>query len=269
MKNIELSIIIVNYNGKEYLKDCFDSIEKYCSKVHHEIIVVDNLSTDGSQDYIRQNFPNVHLIENKENTGFAKGNNIGVRKAQGEVILLLNNDTILCNDFTPIIEEVKKDDVGAATIKMLNGDKKYTPSFGKFPTPFGLLRIANMNDNRKDLVSGDFRKEVYHMDWVSGSFLLVTKEDWNQVGGLDEDYFMYVEDVDFCKKLQNLGKKMLLYPAYSYIHFVGFNSSREFKLIKGYKIYASKHFSFFKRTVGRSMLVINTLVKRFKLSVMK
>jgi len=262
MKNIELSIIIVNYNGKEYLKNCFNSIEKYCSKVNHEIIVVDNLSTDGSQDYIKQNFPYVHLIESKENTGFAKGNNIGVRKAQGEVILLLNNDTILCDDFTPILEEVKKDDVGTATIKMLNGDKKYTPSFGRFPTPFGLLRIANMNDNREDLVSGNFIKKVYDMDWISGSFLLVTKEDWDQVGGLDEDYFMYVEDVDFCKKLQNLGKKMLFYPAYSYIHFVGFNPSRELKLINGYKIYSKKHFNVVNATLAKICLHINYVYKR-------
>jgi GT2 family glycosyltransferase len=262
MQAIELSIIIVNYNGEIYLNDCLNSIEKHCTSFSYEVILVDNASSDNSVAFLKKQHPNIHLIESKQNLGFAGGNNLGVKKAQGEVLLLLNNDTILNDDFSSVVAEVKRDEVGAATILMLDGDQKYVPSFGKFPSPVGLLKIANTIDTRPDLVSGKFTQSVYKMDWISGSFLLVKKKDWDAVNGLDEDYFMYVEDVDFCKKLHNLNKEILFYPEYSYIHFVGFNPKRELKLIKGYQIYCDKHFSKVNAAIGKLCLKINYAYKR-------
>ncbi len=262
MVRVDLSIIIVNYNGKHYLKECLQSIKTHCSSLAYEVVIVDNLSTDGSQEFIKSKFSWVRLIENNSNDGFAKANNLGVEIAKGEVILLLNNDTVLVQDFSNLVSEVKKESIGAITIQMLNGNEEYTPSFGKFPSPFSLLKIANMNDNRSDLVSGNFNKTVYSMDWISGSFVLTKKSDWDLVGGLDEDYFMYVEDVDFCRKLKNHHKQILFYPDYRYIHFVGFNSSRELKLIKGYHIYCEKHFKGLNAVIGKMMLRINYVYKR-------
>lgn len=262
MQAIELSIIIVNYNGKHFLKECLESIKIHCSSLSYEVIIVDNLSTDGSQKLIKSTFPEVHLIENQSNDGFARGNNLGVRKAKGEVILLLNNDTILKDDLSEVVAEVKKEEVGAATIQMQDSDEKYVPSFGKFPSPLGLLKIASTIDTRPDLISGKFTKLVYAVDWISGSFLLVKKKDWNALGGLDEDYFMYVEDVDFCKKIHNLNKPILFYPEYSYIHFVGFNPKRELKLINGYKIYCDKHFNPLNAVIGKLCLKINYVYKK-------
>ncbi|MFD2566651.1 glycosyltransferase family 2 protein [Pseudotenacibaculum haliotis] len=258
---MELSIIIVNYNGKHYLEDCIKSISKFCT-VTHEIIIVDNLSTDGSQLFIKEKFPSVVLIENSENAGFAKANNIGAQKAKGKNILLLNNDTILMNEIDSLLAKLDRKEVGAIGIKMLNGDKEYTHSVGRFPTPIGLLKLTSLNEKRPDIVTGNFTKDEYEVDWIGGSFVLITKENWDKVGGLDEDYFMYVEDVDFCKKLQKEGKQILFCSNYSYIHFVGFNPSRELKLINGYKIYSSKHFSFVNATLAKISLTINHVYKR-------
>lgn len=258
----ELSIIIVNYNGKDYLKDCLGSISKCCT-VSHEVILVDNASSDGSQEYIKENFPKVVLIENTENSGFAKANNIGVEKSIGKNILLLNNDTILLDTIDPLLKEVAPNDIGAITIKMLNGDKQFIAPYGKFPTPLNLIKLANLNEKREELRTGNFTKEKYAVDWITGSFLLLKRKDWDLVHGLDEDYFMYVEDVDFSKKLQKRGKKILFYANYSYIHFVGFNPKREIKLIEGYKIYARKHFSRLGNLMAQLMLSFNLFIKAY------
>jgi GT2 family glycosyltransferase len=258
----ELSIIIVNYNGKEYLKNCLESISKCCT-VSHEVILVDNASTDGSQSFLKKNHPEVVLIENTTNTGFARANNLGVEKSTGKNILLLNNDTILLDSIDPLLKEITHENIGAITIKMLNGDKQFIAPYGKFPTPMNLIKLANLNEKREELRSGDFCKEKYKVDWITGSFLLIKRKDWDLVNGLDEDYFMYVEDVDFSKKLQKQGKEILFYANYSYIHFVGFNPKREIKLIEGYKIYAKKHFSVLGNIMAQLMLSFNLFIKKY------
>lgn len=261
-KNIALSVILINYNGKKYLQDCLESISKCCDE-SHEVILVDNASTDGSQEYIKENFPEVILVENLSNMGFAKANNIGVEKSTGKNILLLNNDTILLDTIDPLLKEIEMEEVGAITIKMLNGKKEFIAPYGKFPTPTNLVKLANLNEKREELRTGNFTKDIYNVDWITGSFILVKRKDWDLVDGLDEDYFMYVEDVDFSKKLQKRGKKILFYANYSYIHFVGFNPNREIKLIEGYKIYARKHFNVYGNLVAQQMLSFNLFIKAY------
>lgn len=263
LNKIELSIIIVNYNGLKYLKDCFDSIYTYCNDISFEIIVVDNNSSDESCDFIKKEYPKIILIESKENLGFAGGNNLGVKKAVGKYLLLLNNDTILLNTISPAITSLKEDEsVGVVGVKMLNKNKEYLPSVGKFPSPLKLLKFSFLDEKRKEFLKGDFSKKQYFVDWVTGAFIVVSKELYQKVNGLDEDYFMYVEDVDFCKKIKNLGKKILFIPQVSYIHFVGFNSNREPKLINGYKIYANKHFNFVNTILAKLSLQINYVYKK-------
>lgn len=259
---MQLSIIIVNYNGKHFFKDCIESIHRYCSSFSFEIIVVDNNSTDGSQEYIRLNYPEIRLFAEVENLGFGKGNNLGVKKAKGKNILLLNNDTILLENLAPILEAVKKEEIGIIGIKMLNGDKEYTPSVGKFPKPLGLLKLSTLNYQNEEFVNGDFTKKSYQVDWVSGSFMMIKKIDWNLVYGFDEDFFMYVEDVDLCKRMSDLGKKNIFLSNYTYIHFVGFNKSREIKLITGYKLYSSKHFNLVSSILAKFFLKINYAYKK-------
>ncbi len=259
-----LSIIIVNYNGKNFLKACIDSIDNYLQSIRYEVVIIDNNSTDDSVSFLKKNYPTLSLIENKRNVGFAAANNQGVRMAAGETLLLLNNDTVLMGDISEALRLLNEDDtIGAVGIKMLDGNKNYLPSFGKFPKPFNLLRISNLSYQFEEAQSGEFRsKDPRDVDWISGAFLLTKKRYWNTVGGLDEDYFMYVEDVDFCKKLQYIQLKSVFLPDPFFVHHVGFNSKREHLLIKGYSIYASKHFNTFEEKIAKLLLYINYAFKK-------
>ena len=194
--------------------------------------------------------------------GFGKANNLGVSKAIGENILLLNNDTILLQDIQPVVDEIENNNIGVVGIKMLNGNKQYTPSVGKFPRALDLLKLSNLNDKRHEFITGNFTKNNYQVDWVSGSFMMIKKEVWNLVKGFDEDFFMYVEDVDLCKRISNLGKKIIFLTHISYIHFVGFNQSREVKLITGYKLYSNKHFNSINSILAQISLKINYAYKK-------
>jgi GT2 family glycosyltransferase len=262
MMKKELSIIIVNYNGEKYLRDCIKSIYKYCSSIDFEIVIVDNKSTDASVTFIKQNFPEIFLIESNINLGFAGGNNLAVKQSTGKNILLLNNDTILQQEISPVLEELKKQNVGIVGVRMLDGNKNYLTSVGKFPKPFSLIKFSLLEEKRREFVTGNFSNKIFFVDWVTGAFLLTTKKIWNQVNGLDEDYFMYVEDVDFCKKVSKLNYKTVFLSTVSYIHFVGFNKTREIKLINGYKLYSSKHFNLVSSILAKICLNINYVYKK-------
>ncbi len=261
---IKLSIVIVNYNGENYLANCLDSIKKHCASFHYEIIIVDNNSTDKSIALIEDKFSEVMLIKNNYNAGFAKGNNIASNIAKGEYLLLLNNDTILLSDFYPLFLYFENDpNIGALGIKMLDGYGKFIPSFGKFPRPFRLLKLSWLNYNSKEFVNGTFNNDdIVKVNWLSGAFLLTKTSLYRMVNGLDEDYFMYVEDVDFCRKLKNIEKIAIFVPSISFIHYVGFNKSRENLLIKGYSIFATKHFNTFEKNVAKLSLYINYAFKK-------
>lgn len=262
MNSIELSIIIVNFNGKKYLEDCFNSIYKQTFGINIEVIVFDNNSSDDSVRYIKKNYPKINLIESKENLGFAKGNNKAVVQSKGKNILLLNNDTVLLDHIKPVLDLLNNDDNGAIGIKMLNGDKQYTVSVGKFPKPHQLIKFSLLNEKREEFLNDNFKNQPYLVDWVTGAFLLTKRSLWEKVNGLDEDYFMYVEDVDFCKKISNEGKKILFLPNISFVHYVGFNPKREVRLINGYKIYSKKHFSFINAILANTSLSINYVYKK-------
>ena len=261
----QLSVVIVNYNGVSFLKECINSLRDNLSGISFEIIVVDNNSEDESCQFLKQYFPEVKLIESKENLGFGRGNNLGVENAKGEAILLLNNDTILLNSLLPAIETLySKSENGIVSINMLDGEKQYLSAVGRFPSPFRMIKIAFLKDRRKDFQKGKFIDDLYEVDWVCGAFMLIRKTDYEAVNGFDIDYFLYVEDVDLCKKMKDLGKKCIFRPDLSYIHFVGFNKSRGHLLLKGYEIYALKHFNWFGKIIAKIMISINIAFKTLK-----
>ncbi len=259
-----LSIIIVNYNGEKYLKECIDSIYEKNASLSFEIIIFDNNSQDGSITSVKRNFPEVVIYENDQNIGFAAANNRAVNMASGTYILLLNYDTVLQDRLDELIKVIEEDDnIGALGIKMLNGHEEYIPSFGKFPSPFNLFRISNLNYTSNVFLSGDFEGErKISVNWISGAFLLTKKEYYQRVDGLDESFFMYVEDVDFCKKLNDINLKTVYYPKQSFVHYVGFSPNRESLLIKGYAIYASKHFNKFEEKFANTLLYFNYAFKK-------
>jgi GT2 family glycosyltransferase len=189
---IVLSIIIVNYNGKKIIESCIESIKEYLS-VPYEIIIVDNASTDGSQKYITHKFPDINLISNRENEGFAKGNNIGVQHSKGKYILLLNNDAYLSQDMKPLIDLMESDrKIGVAGIKMYGKENEYRYSAGFFPVAWRLFKISTLYVKRDGFKEGKFidiensSSPYYEVDWVEGSFMLTRSSLWNLVGGLDE-----------------------------------------------------------------------------------
>ncbi len=268
--NIELSVIIVNYNGLKYLKDCLDSLYKNLEEITFEIIIIDNNSVDASCDYLKTNFPEVKLIESKINYGFGKGNNEAVKTAKGNYVLLINNDTIVLDKIKPVLNFSKSNnDIGVVGVNMLNKNKEYLPAAGNFPNYRNMFQFKKLLDLGPEFKKGKFSKESYKVDWLSGSFLLLSKDTYVKINGFDEDYFMYVEDVDFCKKIANIGLKRVFIPNINYIHFVGFNSKKNPMLVKGYKIYIQKHFKGIRKFFIYSILQINSIVKELKVAFKK
>lgn len=225
-----LSIIIVNYNGKKFLKECLDSVEEF-THFSHEVIVVDNASSDGSCEYLKAEFPYVLLIESEKNLGFTGGNNLGAKYASGELLLLLNNDTRLLNSIEPAVVEFRNDErLGALGCMMSFGDGRFQPSIGFESTPLrlvlswlGLGRFSFLPDIFKR-VEVDERKYARRRDnvaWVSGAFLMTRKDLWGKLGGLDETYFMYMEDVDYCKRVRGEGFRVAYIPEVRIVHYMG------------------------------------------------
>lgn len=264
----ELSVIIVNYNGLKYLKKCLESLTQKLSGIVFEIVIIDNDSKDESCSFIKQNFPTIKLIESKINFGFGKGNNEAVKQASGEYLLLINNDTIVLDDLSPALDVLKNDkSIGVLGINMLNANEDYIPAAGNFPNIKNMFRFQKLLDLGSEFQKGIFLKNQYEVDWLSGSFLLMPKKVFQEIKGFDEDYFMYVEDVDFCKKIADSGYKRVFLSTLSYIHFVGFSAKKNPMLVKGYKIYIKKHFNGLKKQLISIVLLINSTVKNIKLMV--
>jgi len=261
----ELSVVIINFNGLPYLKGCLDSLPQNLEGIAYEIIVVDNNSQDESCSFIKANYPEIILIESKVNLGFGKGNNEAVKVASGAYLLFLNNDTVVLDNLLPVLNYLKSDvKIGAVGIKMIDGNRNYIPSAGNFPSYGSMFKMEKLLDRGAEFKNGNFSKSGYEVDWLSGSFLLTSTAVFNEIKGFDEDYFLYVEDVDFSKKLSNSGFKRVFLPQYKYQHFIGFNRSKNHYLVKGYETYISKHF-FGVHKIGMMMVLqLNKLVKKVK-----
>jgi len=261
---LDLSIIIVNYNGKIFMDDCLTSIKKHVL-LSHEVIIVDNASSDGSVEYIRDHFSDVNLIASEENLGFARGNNLGSKSAKGKYILLLNNDTVLCSDISPAISLFEQqEDVGVLGAKMLGRNLEYRYSAGHFPSALRLLRISSLFKTDGYFKHGDFSandNKPVHVDWIEGSFLLTKKHVYDKLRGLDENYFMYVEDVDFCRRITQLGLNVVYFPGASYIHYGGYGEGRLGMLIKGFRRYHSNFSGFPQWLLAQLFLTIGLVAR--------
>ena len=224
-----LSIVIVNYNAREHLVNCLQSLIRDRPATDHEVIVVDNGSSDQSADSIRMRFPWVKLVRLGENVGFAAGNNAGIRASRGDLLLLLNNDTLVPPGAIDSLVGalVSHPEAGVAGPRLVDRDARPELSFGPMISPFGELRqkVATVLHRRgveavSAWVDRETRREQY-VDWVSGACLLVYREDAESVGLLDERYFLYTEDVDFCAAIRARGRKVLFTPAAEVVHLRG------------------------------------------------
>lgn len=230
---IDLSIIIISYNTREFLKKCVESIrESFEKKISYEIIIVDNNSDDGTIDEIKNRDPELKIIQNKQNLGFSKANNIGIKNSKGKYILFLNPDTVIHpGTLEKMIEFMDSDKkAGAATclIKLPSG-KLDDASHRGFPTPWnafsyfsGLAKIFPRSKFFSGYSLGWMNlKQAHEIDACAGAFMIVRREAGDQINWWDEDYFWYGEDLDFCFRLKEKGWKIYFVPDSSILHYKG------------------------------------------------
>ena len=229
-----LSILVISYNSRSFLDECLLSIKRHIS-VPFEVVLVDNNSSDGTPQYVRERYPWVRLIESAHNLGFAGGNNRAARESKGTYLLLLNCDTILLTDVTPALRILEKDSrVGVVGARMYGLDGEPRPSTAHFPCPWRLWKFTWQWSSPLARPFGAPDLSAFRHDWVEGSFLLTTRENWLGVGGMDESGFMYGEDVEFCANLAQQGRLTVLCARVMYVHFGGYTVER---MIHGYAGY--------------------------------
>lgn len=250
---MKLSIIIVNYNVTVLLRKCLSSIEKFVKGVDYEVIVVDNNSPDNSWKSLISEFPKVKFIASSSNDGFSVANNKAVKDAAGEYILLLNPDTEFEGDYMPELLNFadSKPDFGCLGIRMHDAAGNFLPEskrsvpdmFNSFEKLFTGLR----KKNAKSYYRNDLDEHaVAEVEVVTGAFLLAKKEVYEKIGGLDEEYFMYGEDIDLCYTFLQNGFKNWYYGKYSLLHHKGESTVRDEKYLERFygamQIFVNKYY---------------------------
>ncbi|MFN4084129.1 MAG: glycosyltransferase [Bacteroidia bacterium] len=254
-----LSVIIVNYNVKYFLEQALYSVRKASKNLAVEVFVVDNHSVDGSCDMVRDLFPEVNLIENKINAGFAKANNQAIKQAKGKYILLLNPDTVVEEDcFSKLIDFMEQTpDSGAVGVKMIDGSGRFLPESKRgLPTPevafykiFGLAALFPKSKRFGKYHLGYLDNNKIHVvDVLAGAFMFIRKDLLLQVGMLDESYFMYGEDIDLSYCINKAGYKNYYFPHTTIIHYKGESTKRTsvnyvFTFYRAMILFAKKHYS--------------------------
>lgn len=256
---MDLSVIIVNYNVKYFLEQCLHSVLKASDKANPEIIVVDNNSTDGSVQMVREKFPHVKLITNTVNLGFAKANNQAIRVSGKRYILLLNPDTLIQEDSLDkcLTYMESHPEAGCLGVKMIDGKGNYLPESKRgLPTPWvAFYKISGISSlfphsrkfGRYHLGFLD-RETVNEVDVISGAFMFLRRETLEKTGLLDEDFFMYGEDIDISYRISQAGYKNVYFPLTTIIHYKGESTKKgsiNYVLVfyRAMIIFARKHFN--------------------------
>lgn len=257
----DLSIIIVNTNNMPVLQPCLDSIYRHTRDLQFEVILVDNGSSDGSLDLIRQSYPQVNLVENGANLGFSKANNRGIEKSSGKAVILLNSDTELRGNALKHLYDFLFSDpnIGACggTLIYPSGAPQF--SYGYFPsfsrtlwiTASTVLRVKAGRKERAVIPSRD-AKEPFRVEYVCGADLMIKKEALDKVGLLDERFFVYSEEVDLCCRILQGGYTNWLLPDVKILHHIE-GSFRERKRMRELIFFTSlnrylmKHYGYYRR----------------------
>jgi len=256
---MKLSIVIVNYNVKYFLEQALHSVRKALQGIEAEVFVVDNHSVDGSCEMVKRKFPEVILIENKENTGFSKANNQAIHLSKGEYVLLLNPDTVVEEDcFTKTIAFMDATpDAGALGVKMIDGKGHFLPESKRgLPTPkvafykmFGFATIFPKSKRFGKYHLGYLDKNKTHsVEVLAGAFMMLRKSVLDKIGLLDEDYFMYGEDIDLCYRISKSGYKNYYFPDTTIIHYKGESTKKTsinyvFIFYRAMITFAQKHYT--------------------------
>ncbi|HLV24235.1 MAG TPA: glycosyltransferase family 2 protein [Moheibacter sp.] len=254
IERMKISVVIVSYNARYYLEQCLHSVEAALTNLAGEIIVVDNDSPEKPLDFIREKFPNVQFIHSKENLGFAKANNLGVEKAKGEYVLILNPDMMIPeNLFDKILPFAEAHtEMGALGIRLIDANGNFHPeskrniptlqnTFGKL---FGTLIDKKNSKGYYKSDVGEF--ETAPAEVLVGAFMLIRRDVYVEVGGFDPRYFMYGEDIDLSYTLELNGYKNYYFGEISAIHYKGESTRKDGKYLKIFfgamEIFISKYF---------------------------
>lgn len=257
MNEIDVSVVIVNYNTKQMTYDCIETVLNFTKANSIEIILVDNASTDGSKEFFL-NDNRIRYIYSNENLGFGRANNIGIDIACGKYVFLLNSDTILLDDVIKKLfdfaERNADNNLGAVGTCLINRDKQDALSFGQFVSANRIyrrllegLRIYRKNFETETYLELDIQGYV-EIDFVSGADLFVPKKVFNQIKGFDPDFFMYYEETELQKRMDEVGLKRYIINVRDIIHLEGGSFGhnlpfrRKMMMIKGMKLYIKKHF---------------------------
>jgi GT2 family glycosyltransferase len=237
MSTPEISAVIVSWNAKHYLMDCLRSLYESTPGMNLEIIVVDNASTDGSPEAVEKVYPEVILIKNETNRGFAAANNIGIKQSKGRYVCLINSDIkVLENCLAQLRDYMDTElSIGMLGPKILNADmslqsscRSYPSLWNNFCTATALSRLFK----ETKFFSGEHmlffkHDEVRLVDVLVGCFLMARRDALNQVGLLDERFFIYSEDIDWCRRFWRAGWEVVFYPQAQAIHYRGGSSVNE------------------------------------------
>lgn len=254
---LKLSVVILSYNVRHFLELCLDSVELALRGIPSEIIVVDNQSSDDSCSFVKQNFPHVKLIKNQINYGFSKGNNIGVSQAKGELICLLNPDTFVAEDtFSQLLDYAERiSNFGIIGPRLIDGSGRFLPESKRgVPSPrtafFKLLGINRLFPKSSffNAYYAPFLREneAGEVPILVGACMLIKKKNYQELGGLDEQFFMYGEDIDLSYRLIKLGFQNFYAGTLSVVHFKGESTLKDQKYFrrfsKAMQLFYRKHF---------------------------
>lgn len=273
---MQLSIIILNYNVRYFLEQCVFSVQKALEGIDSEIIVIDNASSDDSCEMMKTKFPHIKLIENQDNLGFPKANNIGVAQANGEYICILNPDTVVAEDTFSKILNTKNWQLNTGIIgcKLIDGAGNFLPESKRgVPTPwvaftkiFGLYKISNYFG--KYYAQHLSENESGKVDILVGAFMMMKRELYLKVGGFDENCFMYSDDIDLSYLVLKAGKSNYYFHETSVIHYKGESTVRDGTYMKRFRqamqFFYKKHFkkSWFFDVIMQAGSVVFSLLKK-------
>lgn len=223
MPHVELAIVIVSHNTRADLEACLRSLHEHPPHIPHEIVVVDNASRDGSAEAVRAHWPLVRVIALDTNMGFSAGNNVGIRATSSDLVLLLNSDTIVPDGAIDRLASALGELAGASIVgpRILDGDGHPELSFGKMLSPLVELRRKLLLRYASASRIAAMTSQTREVDWVTGACLLVRRRDAEAAGLLDERYFMYCEDVDFCAAVRGNGGRVYFTAAADIVHLRG------------------------------------------------